>query len=150
MSCLIIFTPSRPLLLRQRRERGPQRPSVPARPEHLALRRRLGSPTASVVGQQPLQPLAPAGGGSGQAIPILVTEGGWSLAANTSAEGAADLAQIYYYANYTSEVRKAIVEDKVNVIGYYAWSLMDNFGEPAPEYCFPRKCIAFNTACARS
>ena len=149
MSCLIIFTSSGRCYCDNDESAGPNGPAFP-RAQSIWLYgagwglRQLLSWVSNRYN------LAPAGGGPGQAIPILVTEGGWSLAANTSAEGAADLARTYYYANYTSEVRKAIVEDKVNVIGYYAWSLMDNFGEPAPEYRFPRKCIADNTACARS
>jgi hypothetical protein len=34
---------------------------------------------------------------------------------------------VLYYANYTSEVQRALNEDGVNVRGYFAWSLMDNF-----------------------
>jgi len=58
---------------------------------------------------------------------IFVTEGGWSLAADTAEEAQHDLARTYYYANYTSEMLKAIKEDGVQVKGYFAWSLMDNF-----------------------
>ena len=58
---------------------------------------------------------------------IYVTEGGWSLAANSSADGTIDPERTYYYANYTSAMLQAIEEDGVDVKGYFAWSLMDNF-----------------------
>jgi len=58
---------------------------------------------------------------------IIVTEGGWSLAADTAAEAQTDTQRVAYYANYTSEMLKAIHEDGINVSGYFAWSLMDNF-----------------------
>jgi len=58
---------------------------------------------------------------------IFVTEGGWSLAANSAAEAAKDPARTYYYANYTSEMLKAVHADGVRVFGYFAWSLLDNF-----------------------
>mmetsp|Transcript_65589 Transcript_65589/g.182927 ORF Transcript_65589/g.182927 Transcript_65589/m.182927 type:complete len:736 (-) Transcript_65589:499-2706(-) len=60
-------------------------------------------------------------------VPVIVTEGGWSLAADSAAAGASDLDRVAYYANYTSELRAAIYEDGVDVRGYFAWSLMDNF-----------------------
>ena len=58
---------------------------------------------------------------------IYVTEGGWSLDASTAEAGVKDLPRTMYYANYTAAMRKAIYEDGVNVKGYFAWSLMDNF-----------------------
>lgn len=58
---------------------------------------------------------------------IMMTEGGWSLAADTAAEAQHDVDRAAYYANYTSEMLKAIEEDGINVTGYFAWSLMDNF-----------------------
>lgn len=59
--------------------------------------------------------------------PLLVTEGGWSLKAETAHEAVHDQARVVYYANYTSEMYKAIFKDGVHVLGYFAWSLMDNF-----------------------
>jgi beta-glucosidase len=58
---------------------------------------------------------------------IYITEGGWSLQADTAAEAQHDMPRTMYYANYTSEILKAINEDRINVRGYFAWSLMDNF-----------------------
>ena len=40
---------------------------------------------------------------------------------------ARDSGRVLYYANYTSEMRRAIYEDGVDVRGYFAWSLLDNF-----------------------
>ncbi|CAK0792688.1 unnamed protein product [Prorocentrum cordatum] len=63
----------------------------------------------------------------GKDVPIYITEGGWSMSADSTAEGISDRQRLEYYANYTSEMGRAISEDGVNVKGYYAWSLMDNF-----------------------
>ena len=58
---------------------------------------------------------------------IYITESGWSMAAQSASEAFNDTQRVYYYANYTSEVSRAIREDKVNVAGYFAWSLLDNY-----------------------
>ncbi|XP_056630380.1 myrosinase 1-like [Diorhabda sublineata] len=55
-------------------------------------------------------------------IPQLITENGYSDN-GTSLE---DDRRIYYYQEYLSGVRDAL-DDGINVIGYTAWSLMDNF-----------------------
>jgi len=56
-----------------------------------------------------------------------VTEGGWSIAADSAVDGVQDHDRTMYYANYTSEILQAINVDGVNCRGYFAWSLMDNF-----------------------
>jgi len=54
---------------------------------------------------------------------IYITENGFSdLQGNTD-----DLQRIYYYKHYINQILRAIKEDGVNVGGYYAWSLLDNF-----------------------
>ena len=58
---------------------------------------------------------------------IYVTENGWSTAASTPEQAANDTDRVDYYANYTSEVRRAIEEDGVDVRGYFGWSLLDNY-----------------------
>ena len=56
-------------------------------------------------------------------MPIYVTENGFSdYAGNTD-----DLQRIYYYKHYINQLLKAVKIDGVDVRGYYAWSLMDNF-----------------------
>ena len=55
--------------------------------------------------------------------PIYVTENGFSdFIGNTD-----DLQRIYYYKHYINQLLKAVKIDGVDVRGYYAWSLMDNF-----------------------
>lgn len=56
-------------------------------------------------------------------MPIYVTENGFSdFIGNTD-----DLQRIYYYKHYINQLLKAVKLDGVDVRGYYAWSLMDNF-----------------------
>merc|ERR1719282_446330 len=60
-------------------------------------------------------------------LPIYVTENGCSDASNRGSQGFYDPARVMYYHDYLSELHKAINEDKINVKGYYAWSLFDNY-----------------------
>lgn len=50
-----------------------------------------------------------------------------STASSASSAQVADGSRVRFLANYTSELRRAIYEDGVDVRGYFAWSLMDNF-----------------------
>jgi beta-glucosidase/6-phospho-beta-glucosidase/beta-galactosidase len=63
----------------------------------------------------------------GKDTPIFCTEAGWSVAAKTSLEGKYDTGRMMYYASYLNEAWKAINEDGVKLVGFAAWSLMDNF-----------------------
>merc|ERR1712241_93696 len=54
---------------------------------------------------------------------IYITENGFSDKLGNSD----DLQRIYYYKHYINQILKAIKNDGVDVGGYYAWSLMDNF-----------------------
>ncbi|PNF16839.1 Myrosinase 1 [Cryptotermes secundus] len=54
--------------------------------------------------------------------PIIITENGFS-----DREGHEDDSRIHYHIGYLTELLKALHEDGVNVFGYTAWSLMDNF-----------------------
>ena len=38
-----------------------------------------------------------------------------------------DQFRVDFYHNYIGQMYRAITEDKVNVVAYTAWSLMDNF-----------------------
>ncbi|KAJ0171322.1 hypothetical protein K1T71_012872 [Dendrolimus kikuchii] len=55
-------------------------------------------------------------------IKILITENGYA-----SGAGLEDVERINYYRDYLEQVLVAIKEDGVNVVGYTAWTLMDNF-----------------------
>lgn len=59
--------------------------------------------------------------------PTFVTEAGWSLAANSTANGVPDPHRILYFANYTAEMQRAVAVDGVNLVGFSGWSLYDNF-----------------------
>ena len=58
--------------------------------------------------------------------PVLVTENGCSLVDGESAGAAADLARIAYLRDHIGAVAAA-VDQGVDVRGYFAWSLLDNF-----------------------
>lgn len=53
---------------------------------------------------------------------MIITENGFS-----DKEGLNDEGRINYYQLYLSALLKAIYIDGVNVTGYTAWSLLDNF-----------------------
>ncbi|CAG4965354.1 myrosinase 1-like [Colias croceus] len=55
-------------------------------------------------------------------IPIIVTENGYADYSGTD-----DKARVTYYCHYLNALLHAIHEDKSNVQGYFAWSLMDNW-----------------------
>jgi len=63
----------------------------------------------------------------GRETPVYVTEGGFSVEAKTALEGKYDPGRTMYYYSYFSEMQKAIEEDGVNVMGYFAWSATDNY-----------------------
>ncbi|CAL8401241.1 unnamed protein product [Boreogadus saida] len=56
--------------------------------------------------------------------PILVVQSGWYVLGNTNTE---DPKHMYYLKRFIVETLKSISLDRVNVIGYTAWSLMDGF-----------------------
>jgi beta-glucosidase len=60
-------------------------------------------------------------------LPIFITENGCSDGANRGSQGHYDPARVMFYHDYLAEVHKAITEDKIDVRGYYAWSLFDNY-----------------------
>ncbi|XP_063222762.1 myrosinase 1-like [Bacillus rossius redtenbacheri] len=53
---------------------------------------------------------------------LIITENGFSDQGQLD-----DVGRINYHKSYLSEVLKAIYIDKCNIIGYTAWSLLDNF-----------------------
>ena len=58
---------------------------------------------------------------------VYVTENGWSSRAMSPEAAAVDQDHIDYMSEYTEQLRLALVEDGVNMRGYFGWSLTDNF-----------------------
>ncbi|XP_059091138.1 cytosolic beta-glucosidase-like [Tigriopus californicus] len=56
-------------------------------------------------------------------VPIYITENGYS----DHQGNLDDIHRIYYYKHYINNLLKAVKQDNVNLKGYFAWSLMDNF-----------------------
>ncbi|XP_030648234.1 klotho [Chanos chanos] len=75
--------------------------------------------------------------------PIFVVESGWFVSGNTKTK---DAKHMYYLKRFIMETLKSIRFDKVNVIGYTAWSLLDGF-EWYREYGIRRGLyyVDFNT-----
>ncbi|KAK9664443.1 hypothetical protein RND81_14G042400 [Saponaria officinalis] len=58
---------------------------------------------------------------------VILSENGMDDAGNvTLSQGRHDLKRIMYYKTYLLALKKAI-DDGANVVGYFAWSLLDNF-----------------------
>ncbi|KAL6598435.1 hypothetical protein ACP70R_046134 [Stipagrostis hirtigluma subsp. patula] len=58
---------------------------------------------------------------------LVITENGMDQAGNLTREQYLhDVARIRFYRSYLTELKKAI-DDGANVVGYFAWSLLDNF-----------------------
>uniref|UniRef100_A0ACD5X3A3 Uncharacterized protein n=1 Tax=Avena sativa TaxID=4498 RepID=A0ACD5X3A3_AVESA len=58
---------------------------------------------------------------------IVISENGMDQPGNlTQEEFLRDTARVEFYKNYLNELKKAI-DDGANVVGYFAWSLLDNF-----------------------
>ncbi|KAK2828312.1 hypothetical protein Q5P01_019346 [Channa striata] len=76
--------------------------------------------------------------------PIFVVQSGWYVLGNTKTE---DPKHMYYLKRFISEALKSIVIDRVNVVGYTAWSLIDGF-EWHREYGIRRGLyyVDFNTS----
>ncbi|KAE9318938.1 hypothetical protein PF008_g18394 [Phytophthora fragariae] len=55
-------------------------------------------------------------------VDILLTENGWC--GNDEIE---NLDQVHFFEAFVEQVYKAVVEEKIPVIGYTAWSFLDNF-----------------------
>jgi beta-glucosidase len=73
-------------------------------------------------------------------IPILVTENGCPCPGETNVKIAMDdYFRQRYLGLYLDSISQAIYEDGVEIEGYYAWSLMDNFGQHPLAYRY--SCI---------
>ena len=59
--------------------------------------------------------------------PIFITENGWSCHSQSASAALVDEEQVSYFTNYTEQLRKSITEDGVDVLGYFGWSLLDNY-----------------------
>ena len=63
----------------------------------------------------------------GTNIPIFITENGMANKELTIEDAKKDVARIEYLQAYLQNIEDAILIDKVNVQGYFVWSLLDNF-----------------------
>lgn len=73
-------------------------------------------------------------------LPVIVTENGCPCPDESTKEKSLnDGFRTTYLGSYLDAISRAIYEDGVPVEGYYAWSLMDNFGtfRPAISVIFP-------------
>ena len=63
-------------------------------------------------------------------LPIYVTENGTAITADGVEAAIHDQERADFVTGYTDALKLAVTEDGVNVQGYFAWTLMDNF-----EWC---------------
>lgn len=69
-------------------------------------------------------------------LPIVVTENGCPCPEGSVEEAVDDKFRQRYLGLYLDAISRSIHEDGVMVLGYYVWTLMDNFGEN--NYCITR------------
>lgn len=62
-----------------------------------------------------------------QKMSIIVSENGWGDDDTTKDDNLHDLDRCNYYREYIGNMSLAVNKDDVSVLGYFAWSLMDNF-----------------------
>lgn len=63
-------------------------------------------------------------------LPIIITENGCPCPGETDLDTAVhDTFRQSYFGLYLDAISRAIYQDGIPILGYYAWSLMDNFGE---------------------
>lgn len=60
-------------------------------------------------------------------VPLYITENGMANKELSIKQAKEDTARIEYLASYLKNVELAIENEKVNVAGYFVWSLIDNF-----------------------
>jgi beta-glucosidase len=58
---------------------------------------------------------------------FVVTESGWGNAATSPAEDERDLVRCNYYRSYIGNMSKNAAENGISVLGFFAWSVMDNY-----------------------
>ncbi|KAJ3277093.1 choline dehydrogenase 7 [Terramyces sp. JEL0728] len=61
---------------------------------------------------------------------IIVTENGWSVKGENQmalTDAVSDLSRVQYYKGYIDSMNQVMEENKVKVIGYFGWALLDNF-----------------------
>jgi len=63
----------------------------------------------------------------GQGVNIIVAENGWGEPDTTEEKNVYDSGRCNYYRDYIGAMSRGAAEDGVNVKGYFAWSLLDNF-----------------------
>ena len=60
-------------------------------------------------------------------MPIMITENGMANREPTEKESKNDTPRIEYMSEYLKNIEKAIDVEKINVTGYFTWTLIDNF-----------------------
>ena len=63
----------------------------------------------------------------GQRTAALLPENGWGNASTSEAEDVKDLVRCNYYRSYVGNMASNAVANKIDVLGYFAWSIMDNY-----------------------
>jgi len=60
-------------------------------------------------------------------VALLVTENGWGDSSASKTSAVNDLDRCNFYRGYIGNMSKNAVENNITVVGYFAWSIMDNY-----------------------